>query len=264
MFHFLTHHSRMFYCGSLGNIRNTDLAHMQTQGWSRFSLALSSCTSSHAVRVIQNGGKMGLKVGITAWLGDKFRQLRHTSSNGGRFVKRRKPCRSVYLMRFPSACKLFHINIPLFIFLSVRATTWNMLQKKREIPCLLSIGCAPEGDVSASMSVRTGSKLLSNFAESLNKQNNKEDEQRAKNMYLESLAPGTVWNFEEGSYALVWLWTVRKKRGKDAQNLVLNNPRNRFNSVPFTANVHKHSIPLLKLTFSLSPWPKVEKFRKLS
>ena len=44
----------------------------------------------------------------------------------------------------------------------------------------------------ASMSVRTGSKLLVNFAESLNKQNNKEDEQRAKNMYLESLAPGTV------------------------------------------------------------------------
>ena len=135
---------------------------------------------------------MGLKVGITACLGETFRQLRHTSSNGGRFVNRRKPCRSVYLMRFPSACKLFHINIPLFIFLSVRATTWNMLQKKREIPCLLSIGCAPEGDVSASMLVRTGSKLLSNFAESLNKQNNKEDEQRAKNMYLESLAPGTV------------------------------------------------------------------------
>ena len=67
-----------------------------------------------------------------------------------------------------------------------------MFQKKREIPCLLSRGCAPEGDVFASMSVRTGSKLLVNFAESLKKQNNKEDEQRAKNMYLESLAPGTV------------------------------------------------------------------------
>ena len=44
-----------------------------------------------------------------------------------------------------------------------------------------------------------------------------------------------------------------KRGGKDAQNLVLNNPRHRFNSVPFTANVHKHSIPLIKLTFSLSP-----------
>ena len=42
----------------------------------------------------------------------------------------------------------------------------------------------------------------------------------------------------------IW-WTVRKRGGKDAQNLVLNNPRHRFNSVPFTANVHKHSIPLI-------------------
>ena len=174
---------------------------------------------------------MGLEGGITACLGEKFRQLRDTSSNGGRFVNRRKPCRSVYLLRFPSACKLFHINIPLFIFLSVRATTWNMFQKKREIPCLLSIGCAPEGDVFASMSVRTGSKLLVNFAESLKKQNNKEDEQRAKNMYLESLVPGTVWSFEGGSYALVCqlstYWGQWEKRGKDAQNLVLNNPRHR-------------------------------------
>ena len=67
-----------------------------------------------------------------------------------------------------------------------------MLQKKREIHCLLSIGCAPEGDVFASISLRTGSKLLVNFAESLEKQNNKDDEKTAKNMYLESLAPGTV------------------------------------------------------------------------
>ena len=63
-----------------------------------------------------------------------------------------------------------------------------------------------------------------------------------------------------------------KKRGqiwteKDTQNLILNNPSHRFNSVLFTANVHEsgsHSIPLLKLTLSLSPWLKVEKFRKLS
>ena len=146
---------------------------------------------------------MGLEGGITACLGEKFWQLWHTSSNGGRFVNRRKPRRSVYLLRFPSACKLFHINRLLFIFLSVRATNWNMLQKKRETPCLLSIGCAPEGDVFASISARTGSKLLVNFAEGLKKQNNKEDEQIAKNMYLESLAPGTVWNFERRSYALV-------------------------------------------------------------
>ena len=146
---------------------------------------------------------MGLEVGITACLEEKCRQLRHTSSNGGRFVNRRKPCRSVYLLRFPSTCKLFHINIPLFIFLSVRATTWNMLQKKREKPCLLSIGCAPEGDVFARMSVRTSNKLLSNFGESLKTQDNKDDEDRANNMYLESLAPGTVWNFEGGSYAHV-------------------------------------------------------------
>ena len=212
---------------------------------------------------------MGLEAGITACLEEKFRQLQHTSSNGGRFVNRRKPRRSVYLLRFPSASKLFHINIPLFIFLSVRATTWNMLQKKRKTPCLLSIGCAPEGDVFASMSARTGSKLLVNFAEGLKKQNNKEDEQIAKNMYLESLAPGTVWNFERRSYALVCQLSTycghwEKKRAKMHKNLVLNNPRHRFNSVPFTANVPKHSIPLLKLTFSLSPWPKVEKFRKLS
>ena len=146
---------------------------------------------------------MGLEVGITACLEEKCRQLRHTSSNGGRFVNRRKPCRSVYLLRFPSTCKLFHINIPLFIFLSVRATTWNMLQKKREKPCLLSIGCAPEGDVFARMSVTTSNKLLSNFGESLKTQDNKDDEDRANNMYLESLAPGTVWNFEGGSYANV-------------------------------------------------------------
>ena len=219
---------------------------------------------------------MGLEVGITACLGEKFWQLWHTSSNGGRLVNRQKPCRSVYLLHFPSACKLFHINIPLLIFLSVRASTWTMLQKKREKPCLLSIGCAPEGDVFARMSVGTSSKLLSNFAESLKTQDNKDDEDRGKNMYLESLAPGTVWNFEGGSYAHVCqlstycgLW---EKRGqiwteKDAQNLVLNNPSHRFNSVLFTANLHKsglHSIPLLKLTFSLSPWLKVEKFRKLS
>ena len=147
---------------------------------------------------------MGLEVGITACLGEKFRQLRHTSSNGGRSVNRRKPSRSVYLLRFPSACKLFHINIPLFIFLSVRATTWNMLQKKREKPCLLSIGCAPGGDVFARLSVKTSSKLLSNFGESLKTQDNKDDEDRANNMYLESLAPGTVWNFEGGSYPHVW------------------------------------------------------------
>ena len=143
---------------------------------------------------------MGLEVGITACLGEK---LRHTSSNGGRFVNSRKPCRSVYLLRFPSACKLFHINIPLFIFLSLRATTWNMLQKKREKRCLLSIGCAPEGVVFARLSVKTSSKLLSNFAESLKTQDNKDDEDRANNTYLESLAPGTVWNFEGGSYAHV-------------------------------------------------------------
>ena len=146
---------------------------------------------------------MGLEAGITACLVEKFRQLRHTSSNGGRFVNRRKPCRSVYLLRFPSACKLFHINIPLFIFLSVRATTWNMLQKKREKPCLLSIGCAPERDVFVRLSVKTNGKLLSNFNESLKTQDNKDDEDRANNMYLESLAPGTVWDFEGGSYAHV-------------------------------------------------------------
>ena len=67
-----------------------------------------------------------------------------------------------------------------------------MLQKKREKPCLLSIGCAPEEDVFARMSVGTSSKLLSNFAESLKTQDNKDDEDRGKNMYLESLAPGTV------------------------------------------------------------------------
>ena len=67
-----------------------------------------------------------------------------------------------------------------------------MLQKIREIPCLLSIGCALEGDVFARMSARTSSKLLSNFAESLKTRDNKDDEDRAKNMYLESLAPGTV------------------------------------------------------------------------
>ena len=111
--------------------------------------------------------------------------------------------KAVYLLRFPSACKLFHINIPLSNFLSVRATNWNMLQKIREIPCLLSIGCALEGDVFARMSARTSSKLLSNFAESLKTRDNKDDEDRAKNMYLETLAPGTVWNFEGGSYAPV-------------------------------------------------------------
>ena len=146
---------------------------------------------------------MGLKVGITAWLWQKFRQLQHTSSNGGRLVNRHKPRRSVYLLRILSACKLFPINRLLFIFLSVRATTWNMLQKKREIPCLLSIGCAPEEDVFARMSVRTSSKLLSNFPESLKTQDNKDDEDRAKNMYLDSLAPGRVWNFEGGGYAHV-------------------------------------------------------------
>ena len=161
------------------------------------------CSSSHAARVIQNGGEMGLEVGITACLGEKFWLLWHTSSNGGRLVNRQKPCRSVYLLHFPSACKLFHINIPLFIFLSVRVSTWTMLQKKREKPCLWSIGCAPEGDVFARMSVGTSSKLLSNFAESLKTQDNKDDEDRGKNMYLESLAPGTVWNFEGGSYAHV-------------------------------------------------------------
>ena len=161
------------------------------------------CSSSHAARVIQNGGEVGLEVGITACLGEKFWLLWHTSSNGGRLVNRQKPCRSVYLLHFPSACKLFHINIPLFIFLSVRASTWTMLQKKREKPCLLSIGCAPEGDVFARMSVGTSSKLLSNFAKSLKTQDNKDDEDRGKNMYLESLAPGTVWNFEGGSYAHV-------------------------------------------------------------
>ena len=161
------------------------------------------CSSSHAARVIQNRGEMGLEVGITACLGEKFWLLWHTSSNGGRLVNRQKPCRSVYLLHFPSACKLFHINIPLFIFLSVRVSTWTMLQKKREKPCLWSIGCAPEGDVFARMSVGTSSKLLSNFAESLKTQDNKDDEDRGKNMYLESLAPGTVWNFEGGSYAHV-------------------------------------------------------------
>ena len=143
-----------------------------------------------------------------------------------------------------------------------------MLQKKREIRCLLSIGCAPEGDVFARLTVKPSTKLLSNFAESLKSNDNKDDEDRAKNMYLESLAPGTVWNFEGRSYALVCQLSThcgqwKKKGGKDAQNLFLNNPRHRFNSVPFTANEHKHSIPLLKLIFSLSPWPKVEKFRKL-
>ena len=44
----------------------------------------------------------------------------------------------------------------------------------------------------ARMSVGTSSKLLSNFAESLKTQDNKDDEDRGKNMYLESLAPGTV------------------------------------------------------------------------
>ena len=44
----------------------------------------------------------------------------------------------------------------------------------------------------ARLSVKPGSKLLSNFAESLKSQDNKDDEDRAKNMYLESLAPGTV------------------------------------------------------------------------
>ena len=161
------------------------------------------CSSSHAACVIQNEGEMGLEVGITACLGEKFWQLWHTSSNGGRLVNRQKPCRSVYLLHFPSACKLFHINIPLFIFLSVRASTWTMLQKKREKPCLWSIGCAPEGDVFARMSAGTSSKMLSNFAESLKTQDNKDDEDRGKNMYLESLAPGTVWNFEGGSYAHV-------------------------------------------------------------
>ena len=146
---------------------------------------------------------MGLEVGITACLGEKFWQLWYTSSNGGRLVNRQKPCRSVYLLHFPSTCKLFQINIPLFIFLSVRAITWTVLQTKGQKPCLLSIGCAPEGDVFARMSVRTSSKLLSNFAESLKTQDNKDDEDRGKNMYLESLAPGTVWNFEGGSYANV-------------------------------------------------------------
>lgn len=67
-----------------------------------------------------------------------------------------------------------------------------MLQKKREIRCLLSIGCAPEGDVLARLTVKTSSKLLSSFAESLKSQDNKDDEDRGKNMYLDSLAPGTV------------------------------------------------------------------------
>ena len=221
---------------------------------------------------------MGLEVGITACLGEKFWQLWHTSSNGGRLVNRQKPCRSVYLLHFPSACKLFHINIPLFIFLSVRASTWTMLQKKREKPWLWSIGCAPEGDVFARMSVGTSSKLLSNFAESLKTQDNKDDEDRGKNMSCiwrvwpqeryEILREGVMHTY------VSYLRTVdsERKRGqiwteKDAQNLILNNPSHRFNSVLFTANVHKsgsHSIPLLKLTFSLSPWPKVEKFRKLS
>ena len=40
---------------------------------------------------------------------------------------------------------------------------------------------------------------MSNFAESLKSQDNKDDEDRVKNMYLESLAPGTVWHFEGGS-----------------------------------------------------------------
>ena len=33
---------------------------------------------------------------------------------------------------------------------------------------------------------------MSNFAESLKSQDNKDDEDRENNMYLESLAPGTV------------------------------------------------------------------------
>ena len=67
-----------------------------------------------------------------------------------------------------------------------------MLQKKREKPCLLSIGCAPERDVFVRLSVKTSSKLLSNFNEGLKTQDNKDDEDRANNMCLESLAPGTV------------------------------------------------------------------------
>ncbi|CAH3180440.1 unnamed protein product [Porites lobata] len=74
-------------------------------------------------------------------------------------------------------------------------------------------GCAPEGDVFARLSVKPGSKLLSNFAESLKSQDNKDDEDRAKNMYLESLAPGTIKSIVD-SRGLFLTWYNHTYPGK--------------------------------------------------
>ena len=76
------------------------------------SATLSSCTSSHAARVIQNGRKMGLEGGITACLGEKFWQLWRTSRNGGRLISRRKLGFCTLCFCFPT--KMLHLNAPFF------------------------------------------------------------------------------------------------------------------------------------------------------
>ncbi|CAH3021921.1 unnamed protein product [Porites evermanni] len=73
--------------------------------------------------------------------------------------------------------------------------------------------CAPERDVFVRLSVKTSSKLLSNFNESLKTQDNKDDEDRANNMCLESLAPGTV-NSIVDSRGLFLTWHNHAYPGK--------------------------------------------------
>ena len=60
------------------------------------------------------------------------------------------------------------------------------------------LGIAPEDDILGSVSHRANNGMVARFQSSL--QNNEEDSDRAKKMYLETLAPGTVrhnYNFSD-------------------------------------------------------------------
>lgn len=67
------------------------------------------------------------------------------------------------------------------------------LKRNTQTVTFFPIGLAPEDDVFSRTDLQNSS-MLTRFAENLQSAGTAQDIQRAKNMYLETLAPGTVRN----------------------------------------------------------------------